>query len=232
MRDIKIDFNKKYVHILMIGMLLLCSYMMGMSLKSIVVNYKDNGGLLVAIDVGHGGNDPGKVVGEILEKDINLEIALMLREELLERNIRVVITREDDSALYDENAKNKKTSDMKNRCQIINSSDADIMISIHQNSYESPSVKGAQVFYCKGSEEGKELAYNIQTSIRELVDNENTRSEKSSDGYYLLNNVTMPAVIVECGFLTNTTEREKLLSKDYQKKIAEAIVEGMLKYLD
>lgn len=186
---------------------------------------------LIVIDPGHGGSDPGKVSDNgLLEKDINLEIALLLKEEL-GSDYRVILTRESDAGLYSENDTNKKASDMRERCRIIEEEKADMLISIHQNSYTDPDVKGAQVFYYTHSAEGKKLAESIQNSIKEIASPDNNRVSKSNNDYYMLLHTSCPAVIVECGFLSNPGEAELLNSKDYQKLIVSAIKKGIEDYL-
>lgn len=186
---------------------------------------------LIIIDPGHGGSDPGKVSDTgLLEKDINLEIALLLKEEL-GSDYRVILTRESDAGLYSENDTNKKASDMRERCRIIEEEKADMLISIHQNSYTDPDVKGAQVFYYTHSAEGKKLAESIQNSIKEIASPDNNRVSKSNNDYYMLLHTSCPAVIVECGFLSNPGEAELLNSKDYQKLIVSAIRKGIEDYL-
>lgn len=186
---------------------------------------------LIVIDPGHGGSDPGKVSDTgLLEKDINLEIALLLKEEL-DSDYRVILTRESDAGLYSENDTNKKASDMRERCRIIEEEKADMLISIHQNSYTDPDVKGAQVFYYTHSAEGKKLAESIQNSIKEIASPDNNRVSKSNNDYYMLLHTSCPAVIVECGFLSNPGEAELLNSKDYQKLIVSAIRKGIDDYL-
>lgn len=189
----------------------------------------------VVIDAGHGGNDPGKVgVNNAEEKDINLAIALILRDLMEEEGINVIMTREDDSGLYSDTDSNKKSADMKARCEIINTAYASnsnlITVSIHQNSYTSESIKGAQVFYYSKSEKGKELAEAIQESLIENLDKENTRQTKANDNYYMLVHTDCPSVIVECGFLSNWTEAALLIDEDYQKDVAEAILTGVINY--
>ena len=186
---------------------------------------------LIVIDPGHGGSDPGKVSDTgLLEKDINLEIALLLKEEL-DSDYRVILTRESDMGLYSENDTNKKASDMRERCRIIEEEKADMLISIHQNSYTDPDVKGAQVLYYTHSAEGKKLAESIQNSIKEIASPDNNRVSKSNNDYYMLLHTSCPAVIVECGFLSNPGEAELLNSKDYQKLIVSAIKKGIEDYL-
>ena len=117
----------------------------------------------VVIDAGHGGADPGKVsVDGSLEKDINLQIALKLQKFLQMQDIDVILTRESDAGLYDENASNKKVQDMKNRVAIIEERQPELTVSIHQNSYHEEYVHGAQAFYYANSEQSKELAERIQ----------------------------------------------------------------------
>ena len=185
----------------------------------------------VVLDSGHGGFDPGKESSDgILEKHINLAIAERLKELLEKEGIRVVMTRTDDNGLYTESDSNKKIADMKKRCAIIDAAKADIVVSIHQNSYHEENVFGAQVFYYKTSTEGEKAAAVIQEALQE-VNPENTKKIKANDTYYLLKKTEVPTVIVECGFLSNYAEAEKLVSEDYQKKLAEAVTKGILQYL-
>lgn len=186
----------------------------------------------IVIDVGHGGFDSGKIgVHGELEKDINLQIALKLKEILEADGISIIMTREDDKGLYDENAANKKVQDLQRRCELINDEKPSLTISIHQNSYTSPEIKGAQVFYYTTSVESKKLAEIIQSSLIQHADPENHRDAKSNDSYYILKKTTSPIVIVECGFLSNPEEAEKLSDEVYQKKIATAIQSGVYEYL-
>lgn len=186
----------------------------------------------IVIDVGHGGFDSGKIgVHGELEKDINLQIALKLKEILEADGISIIMTREDDKGLYDENAANKKVQDLQRRCELINDEKPSLTISIHQNSYTSPEIKGAQVFYYTTSVESKKLAEIIQASLIQHADPENHRDAKSNDSYYILKKTTSPIVIVECGFLSNPEEAEKLSDEVYQKKIATAIQSGVYEYL-
>ena len=191
------------------------------------------GEMVVWIDPGHGGADPGKVgVLDTLEKDINLQISLLLKEDLEQRGFVVYMTRETDTDLGEEGASSRKVSDLNNRCKLMNESDASMTICIHQNSFTDPEVHGAQVFYCSGSEAGATVADLIQTSIRESVDTENTREIKENDSYYVLKNTGIPIVIVECGFLSNEAETTKLKDTEYQKQMAEAIADGVLQYFN
>lgn len=186
----------------------------------------------VVIDAGHGGADPGKVgVDGSLEKDLNLQIAKKLAQFLTAADVDVVLTRESDVGLYDENVSNKKVQDMKNRVQIIEEKEPALTVSIHQNSYHEEYVHGAQVFYYKGSEESKELAERIQQELAAQIDPDNARQAKANDSYYLLKKTSSPIVIVECGFLSNYEEAQKLSSEHYQEKTAWAIHMAVMAYL-
>ena len=172
--------------------------------------------LTVLLDAGHGADDSGKVgINQVFEKE----------------GINVVMTREDDSPLYQSSDRNKKLADMKKRIQIMVDCDADIAVSIHQNSYTQESVKGPQVFYYKDSAEGKKLAASIQEAFDLVIGDENTRTIKPNGEYYLLVHSPMPLVICECGFLSNWEEAKLLATPTYQKSIAKAICQGILEYL-
>lgn len=187
----------------------------------------------VVIDAGHGGFDSGKVgVDGTLEKDLNLMIAKKLEQLLKTADIRVIMTRTEDIGLYEESSANKKRQDMTARAALMNEAKADCIISIHQNSYSSESIDGAQVFYYTGSKEGEKLASFIQKSLISRVDPLNHRSEKSNSSYFLLKNAASPIVIVECGFLSNWEESKKLVDDAYQQKLAWAIHVGILQYLN
>lgn len=188
---------------------------------------------VVVIDAGHGGVDPGKVaINRALEKDINLSIARKLERMLQDEKITVIMTRNEDVGLYEDGDRNKKIADMKKRCSIVNEANPDLLVSIHQNSYQSESVKGSQVFYYEKSEEGKKLGGILQNSLIQELDKSNKRTAKSNNNYYMLLHVQCPAVIVECGFLSNWKEAEMLKTEEYQEKIAMAMKKGILEYLE
>lgn len=193
----------------------------------------ENDKICVVIDAGHGGSDPGKVgINGVNEKDINLEIAGYVRQYLEASDIQVVMTRETDQGLNDADASNKKVQDMKRRIELIDETAPAITVSIHQNSYPEEYVHGAQVFYYTGSKEGQILAQYIQEELVDKVDPENKRQVKANDSYYLLKKTGIPIVIVECGFLSNSVEAEKLCTEAYQKRVAWAIHIGILRYLN
>lgn len=186
----------------------------------------------IVVDVGHGGFDSGKIgIHGELEKNVNLQIALKLKKILEDDGMSVIMTREDDQGLYDENASNKKVQDLQRRCDLINDKKPTLTVSIHQNSYTSPEIKGAQVFYYTTSIESKKLAEIMQASLIDNVDPDNHREAKSNDSYYILKKTSSPIIIVECGFLSNPEEAEKLSDEAYQQKISEAIRIGIREYL-
>jgi len=186
----------------------------------------------IVIDAGHGGDDPGKIgINGEKEKKLNLAIAKKLQKILEKKGYRIVLTRDSNKGLYHRTARNKKVEDMKKRCEIINKEKPVFTISIHQNSYTSPEIQGAQVFYYGQSENGKKLAEILQTALIEQVDPDNHRAAKANESYYLLKKTPTPTVIVECGFLSNPIEAELLLQDDYQDQLVNAIYTGIKTYL-
>lgn len=186
---------------------------------------------VIVIDPGHGGRDPGKVgLNGSHEKDINLAISLRLKDYLEESGARVVMTRMQDEDLDGIPDKFSKNGDMRTRKEIINGSGADVLISIHQNSFTQQKVRGAQVFYYNDSNNAKALANSIQANIKKHIDTDNKRSIKSTENYYVLKVSTMPGIIIECGFLTNPEEEALLNSPEYQDKMAWAIYAGIVEY--
>lgn len=185
-------------------------------------------GITVCIDPGHGGVDPGKVgINNALEKDINLAIALMLREQLEASGYEVIMTRETDAGLYEEGERSKKMADLKRRIALIEEKKPDIVVGIHQNSFTQESSKGAQVFYYKESQDGATLAGIMQEQLKTELSDGNSRQAKANDNYYMLLHTSSPMIIVECGFLSNSEEAEKLISVEYQQKLAEIIAHGI-----
>ena len=186
----------------------------------------------VVVDAGHGGDDPGKVgVNGALEKDINLTIAKRLAILLEQSDVKVILTRENDEGLNDAGASQKKVQDMKRRIAKMEEAKPDLVVSIHQNSYDGPSIRGAQVFYYTTSTEGKALADIIQNRMVQGLDPTNHRVAKANDSYYLLKKTSSPIVIVECGFLSNPEEAELLCDTVYQERVAWQVHMGILQYL-
>lgn len=193
---------------------------------------RTNSQKVIVIDAGHGGDDPGKIgINNALEKDVNLQIAYKLKEFLESSDVKVVLTREGDDGLYSAQASNKKSEDMKKRCAIIDEADPVFTVSIHQNSYHEEGIHGAQVFYYEQSPEGKEIAECIQQCLKERLEPENKREAKGNSSYYLLRKTSHPTVIVECGFLSNYQEAQKLTDDYYQEKVAWAIHMAIMELL-
>lgn len=191
----------------------------------------------VLIDAGHGGVDGGAVAGDgTEEKHINLQIALLLEQQLGAMGIRTAMTRTADESIHDSSAqtiREKKVSDIHNRMQLMEETENCIFVSIHQNKYSDSALSGTQVFYSPNTTASAQLAQTIQTSVRSLLQTENTREiEKSGSSIYLLYYARKPAVLVECGFLSNTAELEKLKEGTYQKQLAFCIAAGILEYLN
>ena len=188
--------------------------------------------IFVVVDAGHGAEDPGKIgINNVLEKEINLQIAKKVQYYLKKEGLGVIMTREDDQGLYDNTVSNKKAADMKKRVNLINEAKPVLVVSIHQNSYTDEAVKGAQVFYYTHSKEGEALALLMQEALR-AFDSTNTRQAKANDTYYMLKKTEVPTIIVECGFLSNAQEAEKLTEDTYQEEVAKAICSGVIKWLD
>lgn len=185
----------------------------------------------IVIDAGHGGRDGG-CVGEsgITESELNLKYARQLASLCEEFGMRVVMTRKDMNGLYDENASNKKRSEMEKRKEIINESGADVMVSIHMNAFPLSSSDGAYIFYAKGSEQGFNLAKSVQTSV--CANFENARDFVTVGDYYVLNISPMPSILIECGFLSNPTEEKLLQQDDYCKALCYSILAGVLSYFE
>lgn len=205
----------------------------GAKLVSSVEGEPEQGTYQVVIDVGHGGIDSGKVSADgVLEKDVNLAIAKKLKLLLEQEDVSVTLTRDSDTGLYQESDSNKKVADLQNRCALIEKINPDCTVSIHQNSFSSPEVRGAQVFYYGQSAEGETLAKLVQQSLIARVDPENHRQAKANDTYYLLKRTVSPTVIVECGFLSCPEEVALLTSEDYQNKLVWAIHMGVMGFLN
>ena len=187
----------------------------------------------IVIDPGHGGNDPGKVgINNALEKDVNLAIALKLKKYLEEEDIEVVMTRQEDKGLYEETDSNKKVHDMKKRLAIMEEAKPTLVVSVHQNSYPEESVSGVQVFYYRDSTEGKNAALLMQEQMIETLKPDKERAAKENSTYYILKKTTVPTIIVECGFLSNTAEADRLVSEIYQERVAWAIHLGIMRYIN
>lgn len=191
-------------------------------------------GSVIAIDPGHGGPDGGAVSKNgLVEKDVNLAVALYLRDYLQQAGALVVMTREQDQDLASAETKGyskRKTEDLLNRVELIQKHKAGMSISIHLNSIPSSKWRGAQTFYYPTNAEGKRLAESIQQEIRTTLNNTD-RVPKTEDSFYLLKALSIPAALVEIGFLSNPEEASLMADANYQKKMAESIYRGVIRYM-
>lgn len=196
---------------------------------------------VVVLDPGHGGIDGGaEGIDGTCEKDINLKIALDLRDRLTEEGYRVVMTRSTDEGLYEDDGKasirSLKTTDMYERKRIIDEVQPDLTVSIHLNSFtQDPSVKGAQVFYPASGEEtltekSKMAAEMIQSQLNAKVNTEKKRTAMAKSDVFLLKDISSPIVIAECGFLSNAEDLENLKTTQYQTNISKTLKASICKY--
>lgn len=199
-------------------------------------NYSVENVPVIIIDAGHGGEDGGAVgIDGTAEKDLNLSISLKLNEILSAMGYQTRMVRTTDTSIHNADAdtvRERKVSDIHNRAAIMNEYENCIYVSIHQNKYSGSSIWGAQTFYSPNNEESKELAQLIQASIANNVQPDNKRVIKQSGtNIYVLYNAIKPAVMVECGFVSNANELEQLKDEEYQNKMAFAISNGIINYL-
>ncbi len=190
----------------------------------------------IIVDAGHGGEDGGAIgLDGTVEKNINLDIALKLEKLLKFYGFNVIMTRTQDVMTCDDgldSLRKRKVSDIHNRFDLIQKNPDAIFISVHQNKFEDSSQHGTQVFYSANNEESKLLAEAIQASIVSSLQPKNDRVvKKSGSGIYLLYHAEIPAVLVECGFISNSDELKKLKDDSYRMKLAILIADGLIKYL-
>ncbi len=188
----------------------------------------------IILDAGHGNPDGGAVGDDgSIESDINLDIVLKLQNLFESSNCNVILTRSDENGIYESSAdtiREKKISDMKNRVDIANNSDAELFLSIHMNKLDQSQYNGWQTFFKNKDNASKIIAENIQTSLNHFLKKDNNRTIKSISSIYLTKNVTIPLVIVECGFLSNPDENKLLQTNSYQDELAWSIYIGIMDY--
>lgn len=182
-------------------------------------------GKIIYLDAGHGGVDNGATANNVNEKDINLQIVYKLKETLTNAGATVLLTRKDDNDISNPNALYRKKSDFDNRIKLINNSNADLYISIHQNIYQNKKYNGPQVFYVKNN---KQMAETIQITLNKYLNT--NRKIKTINNTYMYRLLNKPGVLIECGFLSNDNERAKLTNDDYQIKLSKIITEGIIAY--
>ncbi len=191
----------------------------------------------VIIDAGHGAPDGGTSAPDgTLEKDLNLQIALKTKEILKFMGINTVLTRTDDNSIHDASAntiREKKISDIKNRLNIMNNTENSVFVSIHQNHFSQSKYNGTQVFYSKNNPNSRNLAESIRKSVINDLQPKNSREIKQSGSdIYLLYHAQIPAVMVECGFLSNPEDTQNLKNEEYQRKLAFIIALGIIDFIN
>lgn len=186
-------------------------------------------GITIVLDAGHGGRDGGSVgTNGTVEKEINLQYTLLLKEKLIKAGYRVELTRKTDDGLYSEFASNKKLSDMKARCEIIKRTNPNLVISIHMNSFSNKSARGASTYYRANDKASQAVGDLIQKSLHTQC-NANLTQSKVGD-YYILNCSYYTSVLIECGFISNPEEENLLNSNSYKEKFTDAVCDGILLY--
>ena len=185
---------------------------------------------VIVIDPGHGGMDGGAVAADgTLEKDLNLAIAKDVAQILKYNGFRVILTREDDRMLGDGEAGKLKRADLTERLKIAESGEGNVFVSIHMNKYPDSRPKGRQVYYSKNNSDSQPLAEYIQSTVTATLQRDNKRAVKSAGSeIYILNKATVPAVLIECGFISNNEELALLKSEEYQRQLASVIAAAIM----
>jgi len=187
----------------------------------------------IIIDAGHGGVDGGATsCTGVLESEINLEIALRLRDLCHLLGMKTVMIRESDRSVYTQGntIAEKKVSDLKERVRIVNGTDNAVLVSIHQNYFSDSRYKGAQVFY-ESIGDSQMLAKSLQSCLVQNLNPGSTRQEKKAEGIYLMEHIQCTGVLIECGFISNPTEEAQLRNESYQKKLCSVIACVCSRYL-
>lgn len=214
---------KKIIKITIITLLLISAIFINNEVEALL----PLSGKIIIIDPGHGGKDPGTISGDTYESDINLKISKCLEIELAKMGATVILTREGNYDLSTPNAKWRKKSDFDNRIKLINNSKANLYLSIHLNYLTDTKYYGAQVFY--NNEENKKIANIIQEKLNNTLKNDR-EIKKIPTRTYMYSKLSIPGVLIECGFLSNYKEKELLKTPEYQQKIAKIITDGIIEY--
>lgn len=227
---------KKLICTVIVSILLTQLFQYTVYADSSFVNKSSKDEITILIDPGHGGMDGGAETKDgIIEKDINLKISMKLRDRLKKQGYKVFMTRNTDKGLYGSEGKirKKKIEDLNNRVKLKKDTHCDMFVSIHLNMFPQSKYYGAQVWYSK-NDESKKLARIVQNNLIQDLDRNNNRREKAASNLYkiLRENDTMPSIIVECGFLSNYEEKQKLISDSYQEKIAASLSKSINEYYE
>ncbi len=230
--------SKNWLQLFPVYLLILsCFLIAGFGSSRAITVFSENASLTsrkcMIIDAGHGGKDGGATsCTGVLESGINLEIALRLNDLMHFLGVKTIMIRNDDYSIHTkgETIAAQKVSDLKERVRIVNETENAILVSIHQNHYTDSKYSGAQVFYGLNAESA-DLAIRLQSALVNHLNPNSNRKSKKADGIYLLQNVTAPAVLVECGFLSNFQEEAKLRNAAYQKKLSAVLASVCCSYL-
>ncbi|MFQ6723858.1 MAG: N-acetylmuramoyl-L-alanine amidase [Clostridia bacterium] len=224
---ITLVIHKKYIVLTIVGLIVIGGLAIIPTIKTSV---RPRAEFTIVIDAGHGGRDGGSIgINGSIEKDLNLQYAKELKKILSKAGVNVIMTRESDDGLYDEDAENKKLSDMRKRREIINNAMPDLVVSIHMNSFPLDSCKGAKTFYKIGSEVSFNAAKTIQNSLSYYVNN--ASKTVSAGDYYILNCTNYTSVLIECGFLSSPEEEVLLNTSTYREDFVYSIYRGIMIYL-
>lgn len=190
----------------------------------------------VIIDAGHGGEDGGTIgKNGVYEKELNLSIALLLRDMLKSAGYDVIMTREEDVLLYDKTSDykgHKKQQDLASRLKLAQDHPEAIFVSIHMNSFPIEKYCGLQVYYSKNCEASERLAAVVQSNTAEYLQTYNKRKIKAADkSIYLLDRMSNPSILIECGFLSNAAECERLSDAEYRKKLSFVIFRSICEHI-
>lgn len=191
----------------------------------------------ILIDPGHGGEDGGTVgINGVLEKDLNLSLSEVLGTVLQFSGYEVIMTRTEDKLLYDTNEDykgRKKILDLKNRLEIAQKTEPDIFIGIHMNAFPEQKYSGLSLYYSKNTSASKNAAEIIRSDVKNSLQPNNNREIKAANSsIYILNKITCPAVLIECGFLSNAEECEKLSSYSYRHKLSLVFYSSLVSFLE
>lgn len=222
--------NKQKYYIGLFLVLLIVCNVVGVQITQGLLNqaYKPYKGVVVVLDAGHGGRDDGARYNSVKEQEVNLLISKYVKKELEDIGMKVILTRDSGKDLAKGNTKNRKREDMKERVKIINDEKVDFFISIHMNAFPTSTPKGSQIFYAKKDEDSYQFASCIQEAIASTT---NTKSDPKVGNYYILNKSNKIGVLLECGFLSNPQDREKLITSKYQKQLSKDIKKGVMTFL-
>lgn len=236
MKIVYISTKVLYTIILISAFILICIIIFNTYFHKTNVTYLPITNRIIGIDPGHGGVDPGAVSKTGLEEDdINLKIALKLKRFVEQSGGIPVLTRDTDEGLYTDKSRSlreKKTEDLKNRRALIENAGCEVFVTIHLNSFTTSKYYGAQSFYSHNEADSQKLAYLIQEELRNVLDENNKRMPNEKDDVYLINEIEIPSVLVEAGFLSNEVEAKLLNTSEYQEKIAWAIYAGIMRYFN